>query len=167
MEYLQGGSASHRAVIVGYGPIGQRLFRILQQGGIEPTLIEMNIETYRRLRSEGCRVVHGDANRREVLEQAGVDGAASLIMSASGMAAAAEAVRAAREINPGIHVVARADYVGETELLRQAGASEVFSGEGEVALAIADSILRKLGATPDQLDDARERIRLDLHSTTG
>src|SRR5262249_35834744 len=142
MEYLQGGSASHRAVIVGYGPIGQMLFRILQQGGIEPTVIEMNIETYRKLRSDGRRAVHGDANRREVLEQAGVDRAASLIMSASGTAAAAEAIRAAREINPGIHVVARADYIGETKLLRQAGASEVFSGEGEVALAIADSILR-------------------------
>jgi CPA2 family monovalent cation:H+ antiporter-2 len=106
--------------------------------------------------------VYGDANRREVLEQAGITGAASLILSASGTAAATEAVRAARELNPRIHVVARADYLRETELLRQAGASEVFSGEGEVALAIADSILRKLGATADQLDESRERIRLNL-----
>jgi len=167
IESVTDTSGAYRAVIVGYGPIGQMLFRILQQRGIEPTVIEMNIETYRRLRSDGHSAVHGDANRRDVLEQAGVGRAASLIMSGSGIANATEAVRAAREINPGIHVVARADYVGETELLRQAGASEVFSGEGEVALAVADSILRKLGATPDQLDEARERIRLGLHSTTG
>ena len=138
------------------------VFRILRQRGIEPTVIEMNIESHRKLRSEGQPAVYGDANRREVLEQAGIAGAASLILSASGTAAATEAVRAAREINPRIHVVARADYLRETELLRQAGASEVFSGEGEVALAIADSILRKLGATPDQLDESRERIRLSL-----
>jgi hypothetical protein len=31
-----------------------------------------------------------------------------------------------------------------------------------VALAIADSILRDLGATPEQLDEARERIRTRL-----
>jgi CPA2 family monovalent cation:H+ antiporter-2 len=153
---------AHRAVIVGYGPIGQMVSRILRQRGIEPTVIEMNIETHRKLRSEGQPVVYGDANRREVLEQAGITGSASLILSASGTAAATEAVRAARELNPRIHVVARADYLRETELLRQAGASEVFSGEGEVALAIADSILRKLGATPDQLDESRERIRLNL-----
>lgn len=157
--------AAHRAVIVGYGPIGQMVFQILRQRGIEPTVIEMNIASHRRLRSEGLAAVYGDANRREVLEQAGIAGAASLILSASGTAAATEAVRTAREINPAIHVVARADYLRETELLRQSGASEVFSGEGEVALAIADSILRKLGATPDQLDESRERIRLSLQQT--
>jgi CPA2 family monovalent cation:H+ antiporter-2 len=165
VESRQEINPAHRAVIVGYGPIGQMVSRILRQRGIEPTVIEMNIETHRRLRGEGRAVVFGDANRKEVLEQAGIAGAASLILSASGTAAATEAVRTAREINPRIHVVARADYLRETELLRKAGASEVFSGEGEVALAIADSILRKLGATPEQLDEARERIRLNLRHT--
>jgi len=46
--------------------------------------------------------------------------------------------------------------------MRQAGADEVFSGEGEVALAIADSMLRTLGATPEQSDEAREQIRAKL-----
>ena len=162
VEYGRENNHAHRAVIVGYGPIGQMVSDILRQRGIEPTVIEMNIETHRKLRSEGRAAVHGDANRREVLEQAGITGAASLILSASGTAAATEAIRAAREIKPNIHVVARADYLHETELLRQAGASEVFSGEGEVALAIADSILRRLGATLEQLDEAREQIRLNL-----
>jgi len=89
-----------------------------------------------------------------------------MILSSSGSASVTEAVRIAREINPGIHVVARADYLGETERLRKAGADEVFSGEGEVALAITDSVLRQLGATPDQLDEARERVRLRLLQTT-
>ncbi len=165
LQYGESMHPAHRAVIVGYGPIGQMVFRILQQRGMEATVIEMNIETHRRLRSEGCTAVYGDANRRDVLEKAGVGRAASLIMSSSGTAGATEAVRTARELNPDIHVVARADYLRETELLRQAGASEVFSGEGEVALAIADSILRKLGATPDQLDEAREGIRASFHPT--
>jgi CPA2 family monovalent cation:H+ antiporter-2 len=165
VEHGQESTPAHRAVIVGYGPIGQLVSHILRQRGIEPTVIEMNIETYRRLRGDDQAAVYGDANRREVLEQAGVARAASLILSASGTADATEAVRAAHEINPGIHVVARADYLRETELLREAGASEVFSGEGEVALAIADSILRKLGATPDQLDETRERIRESLQNT--
>ncbi len=167
VEYGRENNPAHRAVIVGYGPIGQMVSRILRQCGIEPTVIEMNIETHRRLRSEGRAAVHGDANRREVLEQAGIIGAASLILSASATAAATEATRAAREINPNIHVVARADYLRETELLRQAGASEAFSGEGEVALAIADSILTRLGATLEQMDEARQRIRLNLQRSQG
>jgi CPA2 family monovalent cation:H+ antiporter-2 len=158
---------AYRAVVVGYGPIGQMVVRILSERGISSTIIEMNVDTYRRLNSAGQRAVYGDATQREVLEQAGIAHAASMILSASGSGAATEAVRIAREINPGIHVVARAQFLRETESLRKAGADEVFAGEGEVALAIAGSILRELGATPDQLDEARERIRLKLLETRG
>lgn len=150
---------AYRAVIVGYGPIGQLVVRILLENGIEPTVIEMNLDTMHRLRAEGVRAVYGDANRRDILEQAGIESASSLILSASGAAPSTEAVRAARELNPGVHIVARAGYLQEAGILRAAGASAVFSGEGEVALAIAGSILTKLGATPDQLDEARLRIR--------
>ena len=156
----------HRAVIVGYGPIGQMVSRILGQNGIEPVVIEMNIDTVRKLRGEERLAVYGDANRKEVLEEAGIAGAESLILSASGMTDGTEAVRAAIEINPRIQVLARADYLQEAGRLREAGASEVFSGEGEVALAIADSILRRLGSTPEQLDEARERIRWSLQPGT-
>lgn len=76
--------------------------------------------------------MHGDSNQREVLEQAGVAGACSLILSASGSGGFSEAVRTAREINPRIHVVARAEFLKEAEVLRQAGAAAVFSGEGGV-----------------------------------
>ncbi len=152
----------HRAVVVGYGPVGRTVARLLHERGIEPTIIEMNIETHRNLRSRGGRAVYGDASRREVLEQAGLPSATSLILSASGSAEAVEVIRTAREINPGIHVVARADYLAQTEFMRKAGAAEVFSGEGEVALAMTDSILRRLGATPEQLDEERNRIRAEL-----
>jgi CPA2 family monovalent cation:H+ antiporter-2 len=70
-------------------------------------------------------------------------------------------------MNPAIQVVARADYLHEAERLRQAGASEVFSGEGEVALAMAGSILRRLGSTPEQMDEAREQIHWSLHEEPG
>jgi CPA2 family monovalent cation:H+ antiporter-2 len=155
-------TAAHRAVIVGYGPIGRMVSRILEQRGIAPTIIEMNRETHAKLLAEGRASVGGAANQRSVLEAAGIEGASSLIFSASGTTGALEAVRAARELNPEIHVIARADYIHETSSLRAAGASDVFSGEGEVALAIADSILRHAGATPDQLDEAREQIRKRL-----
>jgi CPA2 family monovalent cation:H+ antiporter-2 len=155
-------SPSHRAVVVGYGPIGKTVARLLCERGIEPTILEMNIETYISLRGQGYRTVYGDANQREVLERAGIAGAASLILSTSGLAGATEAIRIARQINPKIHVVSRVDYLRQAESLRKAGADEVFSGEGELALAMTDSILRELGATPEQLDEERARIRTEL-----
>jgi CPA2 family monovalent cation:H+ antiporter-2 len=153
---------SHRAVVVGYGPIGKAMTRLLRDRGIEPTIIELNVQTHKDLRVNGIRSVYGDANQQEVLEKAGVGVATSLIMSSSGSAGASEAIRIARKLNPRLHVVARADYLRQTGLLCKAGANEVFAGEGEVALAMTDSILRRLGATPEQLDEERARIRTEL-----
>ena len=42
--------------------------------------------------------------------------------------------------------------------LRSAGAEQVFSGEGEVALAMTEAVLRRLGATPEQIDRERARV---------
>lgn len=153
---------AYQAVVVGYGPIGQTIATLLRERGIEPTIIEMNVETFRNLRRQGQRAVYGDANHTNVLEQAGIASARTIILSASGSVGTAEAIRGARRINPKIHVVARADYLGQAESLLKVGADEVVSGEGEVVLAMTDGILRKLGATPDQLDEERARIRAEL-----
>ena len=47
-------------------------------------------------------------------------------------------------------------------MLRAAGADVVVSGEGEVALVLTESILHRLGATPDQIDRERQRVRGEL-----
>lgn len=157
-----GGEAKDRAVVVGYGPVGQTLTRLLQENGIEPTIIEMNLETVHRLRAMGITAVYGDANHRQTLEEAKIADARGLLISASGVIGAQEIVRSARAINPEIRILARSAYLRERTELRSVGADEVYAGEGEVALAMAESLLRRLGATPDQIDRERERVRADL-----
>jgi CPA2 family monovalent cation:H+ antiporter-2 len=73
------------------------------------------------------------------------------------MADSTEVIRAARELNPGIHVLARASYLRGVDPLRQAGADTVYSGEAEVALAFVESIL--------EID--RERARAHRVLTAG
>ena len=155
-------SPRHRAVVVGYGPVGQTVTRLLRENDIEPTVIELNRDTVRRLRDAGVSAVYGDASHRETLLGAGVDNAGSLILSAAGMHASTEIIRLARELNPAIRILARTAYVRELPALQQAGAERVFSGEGEVALAVTEAILRALGATPEQIDQERERVHADL-----
>jgi CPA2 family monovalent cation:H+ antiporter-2 len=152
----------HRAVVVGYGPTGRTVTRLLRENAIEPTVIELNMESVRALRRAGIDAIYGDANRREVLEAAGVAQAAGLILSAAGMTVGADTIRAARELNPRVHVLARTAYLREVAALRAAGADDVFSGEGEVALAMTEAILRRLGATPEQIDRERARVHREL-----
>jgi monovalent cation:H+ antiporter-2, CPA2 family len=155
-------AARHRAVLVGYGPVGRTLARLLRDNEIEPTVIELNLETVRRLDEEGLAAVYGDASHPETLKAAGVERAASLILSPSGLQNAAEIIRLARELNPEVRVLVRCAYLRERAALRQAGADTVLTGEGEVALAMTESVLRGLGATPEQIDRERDRVRADL-----
>ncbi|HYB96751.1 MAG TPA: cation:proton antiporter [Vicinamibacterales bacterium] len=153
---------AHRAVLVGYGPTGKTVARLLKESGIEPTIIELNIETVRAIRDEGLDAVYGDATRPETLIEAGVDGANTLILTSAGMANSSEVIRAARETNPRIRVLARAPYLRDLAELREAGADTVFAGEGEVALAFVEDLLSRLGATAEQIDRERARAHTEL-----
>jgi monovalent cation:H+ antiporter-2, CPA2 family len=151
-----------QAVVVGHGPVGRTLTRLLDENRIEPVLIELNLTTARQLNAGGTRAIYGDATHRDTLEQAGVATAVGLILSAAGVPGAAETIRTAQQINPGILIVARAAYLGEQQALRAAGADIVFSDEGEVALAMTECLLERLGATPEQIDRERARVRAEL-----
>ena len=160
-----GASPRHRAIVVGYGPSGRTLTRLLQENGIEPTVIELNLETVRGLREAGISAVYGDASQPETLKAAGIGSAGSLILSAAGLEGAEHVIRLARELDPHVRILARSSYLRELPALRAAGADSVFSGEGEVALALTEAILGRLGATPEQFDRERARVRADLFGT--
>ncbi len=155
-------SNAHRAVVIGYGPTGRTVTRLLQENGIEPTVVELNIDTVRALeREDNVTAVYGDASQREVLKGAGADTAGSLILTTD-LASAGEVIRVARDLNPDLYVLTRTANLRDLPILRDAGASGVFSGEGEVALALTEALLQRLGATPDQIDRERRRVHDEL-----
>jgi CPA2 family monovalent cation:H+ antiporter-2 len=157
----------HRAVVVGFGPTGRTVVRLLRDNGIAPTVIELNMEAVRALREDGIDAVYGDATRPETLQAAGVARAASLILGSAGMANSAEVIRTARGLNPDVRVLARAPYLRDVPALKEAGADSVYSGEAEVALAFIEDILDRIGATPEQIDRERARAHSELSNDGG
>lgn len=153
--------AAHRVVVVGYGPVGRTLSRILRDNGIQVVVVETNLQTVQQLLSEGEAAVYGDASEREILHHAGIEKADGLIIAASGVPADAM-VKAARELNPNIRILTRTTYLREASKLREAGANAVFSSEGEVALAMTEFVMRQIGATDEQIDRERDRVRTEL-----
>lgn len=121
----------------------------------------MNLDTVRSLREEGVTAVYGDAGYRETLAAAGVEAAAHLVISAD-VSGSREAIRMARELNPGIRVFARTTHLRDVGALRASGADRVFAGEGEVALALTEAVLSALGATPEQIERERDRAHREL-----
>jgi CPA2 family monovalent cation:H+ antiporter-2 len=157
----------HRAVLIGYGPTGKTVARLLKESGIDPTVVELNIDTVRAIRAEGVDVVYGDATRPETLIEAGIATAASLILSSADMANSTEVIRAAREANAGVRILARASYLRDLPELKHAGADTVFTGEGEVALAFVEDLLLRLGATAEQIERERARAHHELFGAAG
>jgi CPA2 family monovalent cation:H+ antiporter-2 len=155
-------SRAHRAVLIGYGPTGRTVARMLKENGIEPTVIEINIETVRELREHGVDAIYGDATRPETLVEAGIATADNLILTSAGMANSEEVIRAARDTNPKVRVLARASYLRDLPGLKRAGADTIFTGEGEVALAFVEEMLERLGATAEQIDRERDRAHDEL-----
>jgi CPA2 family monovalent cation:H+ antiporter-2 len=150
-----------RAIVVGYGPVGKTLARLLGEHGIAPTIVELNHDTVATLRGEGTQAIYGDAAQAGVLEAAGVAGAKSLVFAASGTPPEA-VIRMAKDLNPDVRILARSSYVSEAKAASKAGADIVVSAEAEVAFAMAEHLLVELGATPEQLDRARDRVRSEL-----
>jgi CPA2 family monovalent cation:H+ antiporter-2 len=157
--------SAHRAIIIGYGPTGRTVTRLLRENSIEPTVIELNVNAVRELREQGIHAIYGDATHPVTLAQAGVAEADNLILTSAGMADSRETIRIAKELNPNIHVLGRTLYLRNVDELRSTGAETVISAEGEVGLALIEAILHRLGATPEQIDHERERVRTELRPT--
>lgn len=156
--------AMDHVVVVGYGPVGRTVSRILADNGIQPVVVEMNIDTVQRLKSEGVQAIYGDAAQPEILRVARLEDAAGLVIS-SPTAEAKAIIRAARDLNPKVRILTRAVYLAESGPLRDAGADAIFSSEGEVALSMADYLMEQLGATDEQIQRERERVHKDLFRT--
>jgi monovalent cation:H+ antiporter-2, CPA2 family len=169
-EEIETGAASSldpsdRAVVVGYGPTGRTVTRLLRENGISPTVIELNMDTVRAMRQEGLSAIYGDARHADTQVTAGVRHAGTFIIAGADNGAP-ETIRTARELNPGVHIFVRANYLRDVPPLREAGAEDVFAGEGEVALAMTEAVLVRMGATPEQIDRERQRVHEALLGRT-
>lgn len=154
-----------RAVVIGYGPVGRTVTRLLRENGLEAVVIDLNLDTCRQLREAGIPAVYGDARLKATLQEAGIERAGSLILSSAGQPGCKEVLQTARELNPRLRMLARTAYISEMAELQAAGADTVYSGEGEVGLAFLLALLRGLGATADQIDRERDRAHADLFGT--
>ena len=150
-----------RVIVVGYGPCGEIITRILQEHEIEVIVLEMNIDTVSRLNAQGLHAMHGDARLRTIQQLAGVEKARAIIVTAVG-APAREIAATARNLNPQIQVMAHTTYMQNARHMRKDGAQTVVSGEEEVALTLSGLLLRSLDATEEQIARACREYREQL-----
>lgn len=162
-----GGPSGPYAIVVGYGPVGRTLCRILLKLGVRVCVIEINPGTVEKLRKIGREALFGDASRREVLQAARIEQAQWLIVTLPDLGSRAGIVATARAAAPRVRILSRARYLGEQARLESAGADAVAYEEAEVAVELAQLLLSQLGVEQELVDDEIRVIRSEIAVRTG
>ena len=154
-----------RAVVAGYGPVGQTVVRILRDFGLHPVVVDLNVDTVTALTAKGQRAIYGDASRADVLVAAGVERARYLFVTLPDAGRRIPVVTTAKELNAGLRIFVRARYVAERALLEDVGATAVAFEEAEAAVALARFLLDDVGVGGERIEAEAARIRDELALT--
>jgi monovalent cation:H+ antiporter-2, CPA2 family len=150
---------SDHVIVVGFGLNGRNLSRVLDRNRIPYIAVEMNPDTVRHERDRGVPVIFGDASRPEILEHAGITGSRVVVIAISDLAATRSTVATIRQLNPHVHIVARARYTLEVDPLLSLGADEVVTEEYETSIEIFARVLRRFFVPRDEIDRSVKEIR--------
>ena len=115
----------HHIVVCGFGSTGELLASSLHQQGVPFVIVDHDAERSEDAKRHGYLVLHGDATSDEVLLQAGIRQATSLITCLPTDAENVFITLTARNLCPNINIVARAEVPSTESKLRQAGANRV------------------------------------------
>ncbi|RAB91490.1 cation:proton antiporter domain-containing protein [Burkholderia multivorans] len=133
-----------QVVIVGYGKVGTRIARALDEHGIAYVVVEQNREIVEKLRAGGVAAVSGDAIEPIVLVQAHIARAGMLVVTLPDVFDVRQIVEISRTLNPTLEVVLCANSSDEAALLASEGIGTVFMGETELARGMTEHVLGRM-----------------------
>lgn len=150
-------------IVVGYGPVGKTITKILLQKQLNVTIIEMNIDTVKDIKAKNIkelRAIYGDASQREILISSAIQTAEALVISTP-FAPAQEITEIAQSLNSRIKILVHTTYSKNAKELRKRNSDLIVrSGEGSVALALAKEVFTIYGST--NFEDEIDKIYKEL-----
>ena len=138
-EYLQKRrwrqDVNDHTVVCGYGATGKSAVADLMSRGVDPStivVVDQSEEAVADAVADNLVAIRGDASRREVLAQAAIERAASVVVAPNRDDTAVLIALTVRDINGSAHIVAAARERENLHLLRQGGADEVIDATAAV-----------------------------------
>jgi CPA2 family monovalent cation:H+ antiporter-2 len=138
---------SGQVVLVGYGRVGRRIAKILDEKQIPYVVTEANRAIVEELRAKNIPAVCGDAADANVLIQAHIAKAGMLVAATSNTFHVRQMVDIARKLNPKIETVIRTHNEEEAELWVKENIGRIFLSEQQLAGGMAEHVLQRMGKT--------------------
>ncbi|HEY0893311.1 MAG TPA: YbaL family putative K(+) efflux transporter [Cellvibrio sp.] len=136
---------SGQVVLVGYGRVGRRIAKILDEKQIPYVVTEANRAIVEELRAKNIPAVCGDASDANVLIQAHIAKAGMLVAATSNTFHVRQMVDIARKLNPKIETVIRTHNEEEAELWVKENIGRIFLSEQQLAGGMAEHVLQRMG----------------------
>lgn len=127
-------------IIAGYGEVGSRVAARLIEEKRPLVVIENAEKPVTELRETGVEVILGNAADADALARAGLADAQCLILALPYAFETARVIAQAGQINPSLHIIARAESVVEADYLRDLGIGTIILAEEEIARGILGKI---------------------------
>ncbi len=134
-----------KAIIVGYGRVGQLVGEMLTAHQIGFIVVETNAGLVRQFRGPGVEIYWGDATRSEFLGRCGADKARALVVTIGAAQASEEIVAAARQLSADLTIVARARDAGHAHMLYELGVTDAVPETVEASLQLSEAALVDMG----------------------
>ncbi len=149
----------NHVIVIGYGPAGRRLVRVMQTAGIPFVVVELNPQTAAELEAGGHPVLFGDASRIHTLELAGIHRAKLCAVVINDPDAVLRIVELVHFLNPTVQVIARVRFMSEASALQDIGADIVVPEELETSVRIFSHVLDAYMVKAEEIERLSEIVR--------
>ncbi len=132
----------HHYIVCGYGRIGRVLVTNLKNHPIDIVVVEKNPELLATMEEDGVLYISGNATDEQVLLEAGIEHARTLVAVLATDTENVFLTLTARQLNPQLYIMARASEEAVKKKLLAAGADKVESPYDIGAVSMAMRVMR-------------------------
>ena len=149
-------------IICGCGRIGYLICRELYMENVDFVVIDRNPEVIQRIQDEGYTYFRGDATHDKTLLAAGIKRAKGIVTVLPSDAENLYVILTAKELNPDIYILSRAEEEESEKRLLRAGANRVVSPYALGGMKMAMAIMRPAMLDFIEISTSRQNLELRM-----
>lgn len=135
--------SSPRAIVVGYGPIGQTAVRCLQDNGYNVLIIDRNVDRVEQLKELHFEALFGDASQPQLMAMAHLEKAQLIVTTIPDVQVTEAIIQTAQHLNPDIQIISRIHWKEDLKKFEK-GDIPLICDEEISSQALEDLILRHI-----------------------
>ncbi|HHD77886.1 MAG TPA: potassium transporter [Campylobacteraceae bacterium] len=138
---MESSGFKNHIIIIGYGPIGQKVARKLREYGICYIVIEHEMDLVREGEANGEKIFLANAMQRQTLEALGAKESQCIIVALENAAKIRQVCEAITSIDPDINTIVKVRNESHAKIIEEFGINHIINASEEIADIITKEAL--------------------------